>query len=441
MANVPNTDASQLVEHLGQQLKFGPQANHYLVAYSAGADSTALLHALTQLDIPQSIHALHINHGLQAESGHWAQLAQSNCNAWNVPLHIQKVNVITGKHGLEAAARKARYDAIKQHLQKNTVVLMAHHQDDQAETLLLNLFRGSGARGLAGIPKTRSVADASIYRPLLELPSQQLQQYCHQQQLSYAIDNSNHDLHFDRNWIRHELLPFIENRFAKAGSNLGISAQLLRQAYEINQQFVQQQLAPLVNNQNSLNLQQLKQQPEFLQHELLRTWVHNQQSLPPPRQQLKEFIRQLNTAKADKAPELVWGNHRLCIYQQCLILKNATAPTVLKKSQWQPPGCFTWPNVGELTINQTIPTNQSVRWPIFTVTQRGGGETILLADGHHHSVKKLCQQAGIPPWERSELPLVYHRGKLVAIADRWLHPALQRWLQQHAIAWQWHNVK
>ncbi len=444
MANVPRANTLPLIEHLAQQLKYGPQANQYLVAYSAGADSSALLHALTQLDIRQSIHALHINHGLQAQSDHWAQLAQSNCNAWNVPLHIQKVSVIAGKHGLEAAARKARYDAIKQHLQNHTVVLMAHHRDDQAETLLLNLFRGSGVRGLSGIPKTRPIADATIYRPLLELPRQQLRQYCHQQKLSYIEDSSNQDLRFDRNWLRHELLPFIEQRFGKASNNMAISAQLLRQTFNINQQFIEQQLLPLLDKQNSLNLQQLRLQPEFLQHELLRTWIRNQQYTPPPRQQLKEFIRQLNTAKADKAPQLLWENHQLCVYQQRLSIQKATDQPALKESQWRLPDCFVWPNVGKLAIqnkDQITPANQSGRWPVFTVTQRRGGETILLADGHHHSFKKLCQQAGIPPWKRSQMPMVYHRKKLVAIADLWLHPALQRWLQRHAITWQWYTVK
>lgn len=440
MANAPNSTPQALIQHLAQQLTLGPKADTYLVAYSAGADSTALLHALTQLDIPQPIYALHVNHGLQAQADSWAQLAQSNCSAWNVPLSVERVTVTANKQGLEAAARAARYAAITQHSSAGTVVLMAHHHNDQAETLLLNLLRGSGIRGLAGIPETRQLADASIYRPLLELPGEQLRNYCKQQQLDFIEDASNNDLRFDRNWLRHELLPFIQTRFNQADSNLGTSADLLRQALQVNQHYTQQLLTPMLDDKLSLDLQRLKQQPDFLQHELLRSWIRNQQHSLPSRQRLTEFIRQINTAQADKAPELCWDSHCLRVYQQQLSLQQSADQAPLKETRWQPPTCFIWPGVGELKIEQAK-HNKPIYWPIFTVTQRHGGEAILLDDGHHHTLKKLCQQAAIPPWQRAELPLFYHRGQLMAVADRWLHPALTRWLQQQGIGWQWQTVK
>ncbi len=430
---------------LKQQLATGPAASAYLVAYSTGADSTALLHALAQLDIKVPISAVHVNHGLNPQAGQWEKLAKTNCAVWNIPLYTEHIDIMNDGHGLEAAARDARYEAINRHTGAGTVVLTAHHADDQAETLLLNLLRGSGLRGLSGIPRQRQLGEAQLFRPLLDISSATLRQYWVNMQLQFSDDSSNLDTRFDRNWLRHQLLPAITSRFPRAADNIAVSAQLLRQSLQVNQHYLHQQLEPLLAGDGELtvNTELLTDCPVFLQHELLRTFIELAGlSPPPPRQRLAEFIRQLNQAKADKLPVIKWAGHHLRVYRQRIhavnVDPNPAAPD--DSNNRLLPGAWVWPGVGSLTI--TTPENAgNLRWPMLEVRMRTGGEQIKLADGRHHQLKKLYQQAGIPPWERQRLPLVYHRKKLMAVADRWLHPALQHWLDTKAIGWQWQPVK
>ncbi len=431
----------QLHQHLQQQLTNGPPATEYLVAYSTGPDSTALLHALSRLKIKQSIRAIHVNHGLQAEAADWAKLARANCADWNIPLQLEHVSITRDGYGLEAAARDARYNTISQHAGRGTVVLTAHHADDQVETLLLNLLRGSGLRGLSGMPKQRTLGNYVLFRPLLELPGSKLRDYCTQSQLLFSEDNSNQNLNFDRNWLRNELLPLIERRFPGAQENFTISAQLLGQSLLLNQQFIQQQLDKLMTDDQLLDLQQLTDYPVFFQYEIVREFITALAIWPPPPgQRLTEFIRQLNQAQSGKSPVLTWNSHSLRVYQSRLYMVDKNSVTPITNNHWQQAGDWVWPDIGRIQIN--LPdTSSSLHWPALEVYQRAGGEQIKLDDGHHHRLKKLYQQAGIPPWERDRLPLIYHRKKLIAVADKWLHPAFRTWLEKRAIGWQWQPIK
>jgi len=437
--NQQNSNSLQLQQHLQQQLKEGPEATEYLVAYSTGADSTALLHALSQLKPSQRLIAVHVDHGLQPQSKEWAQLARCNCDKWGIPLQLEQVTVHNDGHGLEAAARDARYAAIQKHATETTVVLTAHHAGDQAETLLLNLLRGSGLRGLAGMPVQRDLGNSTLFRPLLQLPNEILLDYCQQQQLSYCEDSSNDDLRFDRNWVRHELMSLIKTRFPKAEQNFTFSTQLLRQSLLFTQQQIQQQLEKMCLADSSLCLNDWRQQPDFLQQDLLRAFCRKLNQ-PPPRQQLTEFIRQLNQAGTDKTPTLNLQNHSLRTFQQRLYIVDSKTDSSIDKATWLKTNHWQWPGVGQLHIHYAEMTNV-LNWPQFEVRQRQGGEQILLSDGHHHRLKKLFQEAQIPPWKRQYLPLIYHRGRLVAVADQWLHPALQRWLKKRSISWQWDAIK
>lgn len=434
--------SQQLIDCLQAHLRRGPKTQRYIVAYSGGADSTALLHALHQLaeTATWTVAAIHIHHGLQQQADQWADHVQQTCTRWQIPLHLERIAVIPDGQGIEAAARDARYTFLANYLQANDVALTAHHADDQAETLLLHLLRGSGLRGLAGIPPLRKLGAGLLYRPLLDMPGVLAKTYCHEQKLKYIEDGSNTDERFDRNWLRHSLLPMLHTRFPKASDNLAISAQLLRQSFDIHQQYITQLLTTVLDGQSLLNIDQMQQYPIPVQHELLRTYLTNQQVPAPPRRRLSEFLRQLKQTQAGRSPVLAWQKHQLRCYQGHIHYLLEQAVSVPIKAQWQPPHPCSWGLKGTLSI-QCLSNTQPVQWPIFTLHKRAGGESIKLVDGHHHSVKKLYQQASIPPWERASLPLVYHRQQLVAIGDKWLHPALQRWLQKSKLHWHWQPQK
>ncbi len=431
---------AELLTQLPGLLAAGPPASRYLIAYSSGADSSALLHALSRLPLQTPLQAIHVQHGLHEDAEHWAEIAQHNCRAWQIPLQIERVKVTATGQGLEAAARDARYAAIQRHVQTGTVVLTAQHADDQAETLLLNLLRGSGIRGLAGIPPQRTLGRAMLYRPLLSLPGQLLRDYCQQQRLDYIDDSSNHELTFERNWLRHVLLPLLQSRFPHAGDKLAVSAGLLRQALPLYNQQLRRLLEPLYGPGQSLDIAGLQQHPEFVQHELLQAYLTELGIPLPSSRQSAELLRQLREARVDRNPELDWHDHRLQVYRARLYYRRHQPTTVFPDSVWQPDQPWHWPRVGTLSITGN-PAAATRQWPRFQLRQRHGGETIVLADGRRHRLKQLCQQAGIPPWQRAHLPLAYHRGQLMAVADHWLHPALRRWLQQRGLRWQWQPVR
>ncbi|CAG0910664.1 unnamed protein product, partial [Cyprideis torosa] len=164
-----------------------------------------------------SLHAIHINHQLHADSLQWQKHCEQICLEWDVPLVAVAVEVAkeTGK-GLEAAAREARYDVFAEHLAPDDLLLLAHHENDQVETLLLNLFRGSGIDGLAGMPRERTAGRATLFRPLLEVSREQLEYYAKTMGLKWMEDPSNASQQFDRNFLRHSVLPLIEQRFPSA---------------------------------------------------------------------------------------------------------------------------------------------------------------------------------------------------------------------------------
>jgi len=432
------------------------------VAYSTGPDSTALLHAAHRLHESGllKLRALHVNHGLHADSQQWQALAEQQCRRLHVPLTCLQVNVDVSNASLETAAREARYRAFAEHLHVHEVLLLAHHQRDQAETVLLHLLRGSGSDGLRGMPQSRPLGDtgAWLLRPWLHCPPAQLRTYCHQQDLPCSVDSSNHDPQHDRGWLRSELLPLLEQRKPGAVANIALSARLQVHNRQLARAELDRLLAELqaphtaTKAANSIAIATLlAHQSRWLQHDLIRHWLRSLRLTPPPRQQLDTLLSQLAQAASDKTPTLQQTDYSLARYQHRLhVFANLTdAPLPsrwLLPRPWQQAQCGTLrlrphtDNSSEHSKRQADAErlqDHQTRWPDLIITVRSGGERIRLADGHHHRVKKLLQQAQIPHWLRQRLPLVWHQHKLVAVADLYQHPALQRWLQRRALRLEW----
>lgn len=195
-------------------------AKAYLLAFSGGLDSHVLLHACSQLrtEWPDlNVRAIHIEHGLQAISAQWVQHCQTVCAALTIPLQVEYLNLtIAAGQSLEAVAREARYAAFAQHLQAGEMLLTAHHQNDQAETLLLHVMRGSGVDGLAAMPMIRPFAQGHLARLLLPFTRADLQQYAAYYQLAYIDDPSNADNRFERNFIRNQVMPLLKQRWVSS---------------------------------------------------------------------------------------------------------------------------------------------------------------------------------------------------------------------------------
>jgi tRNA(Ile)-lysidine synthase len=195
------------------------RANKYLVAYSGGLDSHVLLHLMSQLsDSEISIRAMYINHGLQKEARDWEIHCHKVCDELCIPFNSKALQIQTSTGvSLEEEARKKRYSALNTSLQKDEVLLTAHHQNDQAETLLLQLFRGAGVQGLAAMPAIREFGSKENLRlharPILNQTRQFLEAYAKENQLDFIEDPSNFDESFDRNFLRNIIMPQLRQRW------------------------------------------------------------------------------------------------------------------------------------------------------------------------------------------------------------------------------------
>jgi len=203
---------NRLLQQLGEALQQIP-ANRYWVAFSGGIDSHVLLDAMATLrpQLSATLNAVHVNHGLNAKAAQWAAHAVSVCELLDIPCHVFNVNASAKKgESPEAAARDARYHTFSALIEAGDVLLTAHHREDQAETLLLQLVRGAGPHGLAAMPLSRSFSNGQLARPLLAVEQALINDYAAEKALLWVEDPSNQELGFERNFLRHEVMPILK---------------------------------------------------------------------------------------------------------------------------------------------------------------------------------------------------------------------------------------
>ncbi|NLO80404.1 MAG: tRNA lysidine(34) synthetase TilS [Xanthomonadaceae bacterium] len=423
-----STAAALGPEALWQRLPQPHPAAGYCVAYSGGRDSHVLLHLVAalrpRLGVP--VRALHVHHGLQAPADDWVEHCRRICRELGIPLQVERVQCRAGPGiSIEEAAREARYAAYERHLKVGEVLLLAHHQDDQIETLLLRLLRGAGVHGLAAMPPSRPLGRGLLLRPLLDVPLAAIAAYAEAQGLSWVEDPSNRDDAYDRNFLRNRLLPLLAERWPGYARPLQRAAALAREAADLLDALAEQDLRQCAAG-DGLDLEALRLLTEPRQRNLLRCWLRRQGLRPPARERLQAGLKTLLEAAPDRSPELAWDGVRLRRYRNRLLLD--TEPEEV-------PAPFAWDLASPLEL-------PGWRWQVESVIGAGlraalrqrrvevrfrqGGERCRLAgERHSRSLKKLLQERGIPPWERERLPLIYIDGELAAVADLWVCDGFQ----------------
>lgn len=312
---------------LNPALSDWPGTGSLIVAFSGGADSLCLLHQLC-LQAPQRpVVAAHIDHGLDAGSGQRAQQAKTLATALNVDFVCVRLQLSLNAN-IEAEARQARYEALRQLMRDDDVLVTAHHADDVAETLLLRLLRGSGIEGLAGIQACQAFAPGWLIRPLLRTSRQDIETYLREQALPWQNDPTNLDLGLDRNHLRHCILPSLNERFAGASEALNRSAALNREAALALNELAAQDLAMVQDHAAKLSLTRLRSLSAFRQAQVIRHWVRSNGYPTPPGKPLQEFVRQLNEAAADRHPQLRWQHLSLQVEQRALWLHQTNTDSV-----------------------------------------------------------------------------------------------------------------
>lgn len=409
---------------LAQLMRF-PIPHRYCVAFSGGLDSHVLLHALAQLreQLPcPDLHAIHINHGIHPDADQWTRHCEIVCRDLGVTFESHCVQV--QKHpgqSLEASAREARYVALAACSHRDDMLLLAHHQDDQAETLLLQLLRGSGVKGLAAMPAIKWFADGWLGRPLLGVTRESLHDYAVFRQLPWIEDPSNADTTFERNFLRHVVLPFLRQRLPAVDATLVRVAQHQAEAAELLDALAQQDIQDLmVPDSISLRISALQQLASTRQRNVLRYWLHHVCALPlPTTAQLQRILEELLTAAEDAMPLVHWPGAEVRRFRDRI---HAMTPL----HSVDP----TWESKWDLQTALELPTGEVLRvipaegaglsrqacTAGVTVRYRQGGERCrLVGRSHHHTLKKLLQDWDVPPWQRDRIPLIYIGDQLAQI--------------------------
>jgi len=398
-----------------------------VIAYSGGLDSTVLLHALavSRERHGKSLLAVYVDHGLHEESGQWGDHCESFASSLDVEFTSLAVDVMAdaGK-GSEAAARTARYDVFRALIREGDWLLSAHHKDDQAETLMLNLMRGSGPAGLAGIGEVQPFGSAWLVRPLLPFSQSDIRDYATQHDLSWIDDPSNEDRQFDRNFLRHEILPKLEERWPAVANRLQQSAVLASEAAAMLDQLADDDLRDLADRPDRLSLDGLRALPSERQRNVIR-YVVRELGLPaPPATQLRSIVSDLLPAREDAQPLVQWKGAEVRRYRdRVYVLSESKFGSQGVALSLTDSGLDLGAGMGELKLaegtaqglaGQVIDAGLEVRF-------RSGGEEIKPAgQSHTKKLKKLLQDEGIVPWMRDRLPLLYSGGELVAVADLWI---------------------
>ncbi|MGK0501157.1 MAG: tRNA(Ile)-lysidine synthase [Oceanicoccus sp.] len=417
-------------------------APRWLVAYSGGVDSHVLLTLLSAIANHPPIIALYIDHQLHPQSKAWAEHCRQQAVALGLPFKAVTVDVAVGGN-LEAKARNARYQAFGDELQPAEVLMLGHHQDDQVETFMLRLLRGSGRKGAAAMPRSRPLDKGLLLRPLLDYSRVELEIYANQQQLRWIEDPSNASLDFDRNFLRQQWLPELAKRWPQYRQTLTRAAKLSDEAAQLNQQ-----LAELDADQLSVDLRAeaisitvLQTLPPIRQKNLLRYWLQRRRLPMPSAQQCQAMLDQVINAGADAEPLLQWPGVDIRRFKSQLYAMPALpAMPANQFFAWSHQQPIALAGVGTLSAEPSTGNGLAVDRisAELHIRFRIGGERCQPAGRpHSQTLKKLLQEYTLPPWLRDRVPLLYCGDDLVAVGDLFVCEGWQASPQQAGLVLRW----
>ena len=426
-----------VIDCLDAQLGVLENPRRVRVGFSGGGDSVVLLHALATLRerFGIDLNAVHVDHQLSGESAQWARHCRLFCQRFAIPCQVLSVDArAAAGEGPEAAARAARYAALSGVLETDEVLATAHHADDQAETVLLNLLRGSGPAGLAAMPVWRRLGAGWLWRPLLLLSSQTVQDYRHQHHLPLIEDPSNQALRFDRNFLRHRILPELRSRWPKMVESIGRAAIAQGEVGELARTLAELDYPGGLATQRTLSCERLHAMSPARARNLLRHWLSVAGLSVPHRKQLERILREAVAAGPDRQPVVGWPGGEVRRYRGALYAMAPLPPMTLGGA-CDPNARWPWTpdqplhlDIGSLEASAVRGTGLAARlietpdpdcglWVRF---RRGGERCRPLGRSHTQTLKRLFQEQGVEPWLRDRIPLVFVGDRLAAVAGRWV---------------------
>jgi len=417
------------------------------VALSGGPDSSALLGALCALrgglgDLP--LRAIHADHGLQPAAQDFVTECIRLCRELGVPLTTIATPVrIAPSASLEAAARDARYAGLAANLAAGECLLTAHHGDDQAETFLLQGLRGAGLKGLASMPARRRFGAGWHLRPLLGVSRADVLRFGAHSECAGTVDPMNVDSRYDRVFLRSRVWPAIVARWPAAATGLARAAAHAAEAQALLDDMAALDLTDLRDG-DALSLPRLRRLSGARQINAVRCWLAAAPVLPPSTARLREALRQMLSAEADRMPAMRWGEHALRRYRDRLFLTPAVPPRIVACRGWDwrsRPQLDLGPGLGRIRCVERAGGFARERLPpAFDVVRRTGGETLKPAPrAATQTVAHLCQAWGVVPWLRDALPFVVSGRDVFAVGDLWLDARFCTAATEIGVAFEWRD--
>ena len=402
------------------------------VAYSGGMDSHVLLHAMARLrdagKFTGALMAIHVNHRLNPQADEWAEHCRRVCQALAVELQVYEVDIAKGRLGPEQAAREARYQVFTDTLKDSPgTILTAHHQDDQVETQLYRMMRGTGIRGLAGIRPQRPLGAGQLVRPLLGATRSALQAYAERKGLFWIEDDSNSDESLDRNYLRHQVVPVLGRRWPAYRTNLARLAGLAQEGQALLLEIGAEDLAGIEDGPCQLAIAPLLALSPARRRNAVRCWLVGLESalqLPPANQNvMARVFDELLPAAEDAEPVIHWQQDDR---KASLRRFAGHIHLVLPAQEALPAGPVMWhtaaplhlPGAGTVSLEETasdgflLPANG-----MLEIRFRQGGESAKPAGRKTRPLKKILQDYQVPPWLRDSIPLFYRDDELLAVGD------------------------
>ena len=406
------------------------KAGKWWVAFSGGVDSAVLLDAAARVlgeAAPEQLAAVHVNHGLHPDADAWEEHCRKAAARRGVPFAVRRVTVreAGGPGGIEAAARQARYAAFRDVVRRGDPILIAHHRDDQAETVLLRVLRGAGPAGAAAMRAETVLDGLRVARPLLAISRAEILDYARGRGLSWIEDPANLDPAHDRNHVRNQVLPIVGERWPGVRATF---ARFAKQAGEVAAMLDDLAALDLAAGRGrtpqTLRASAIAALPSPRAANALRVWLVARHGIaPPPRRWLRVLVEEMARAAPDRIPEAVHGGIWVRRYRGDLHTGRTGSPPLLPASApWR---LDTPLDLSHGRLAATLTRGESEGWggrlaaaripPIVEVRFRCGGERCRPARrGVTKPLKHLLQELGVPPWERGSLPLVFVGGHLAA---------------------------
>ena len=426
MKNNSEVIFSEIINSFNNSFNTLQNQKNISIALSGGVDSIVLLHALNELKskLKIKLNAIHIHHNLSENADAWLAFCYKECKRLGVPFSSEKVDIKPNlSMGIEGAARKSRYEALESH--RKNILALGHHQNDQAETLLLQLFRGSGLNGLAAMPTFDQ--ERFVWRPLLGINREVIEGYAKENNLNFIEDESNNNLQFDRNFLRKEILPLIKSRYPDIINTISRSSENIAEGLNLHKAIAKEDANLYFSkNKECLSLSMIKELDKERVVNLIRWWLDVNKQMMPSKKTMNELYNQIKIVKKDSQINIhISSKMSVRAYNDFLWLVKITKDKHNYDLIWKGEDEFELPGSSKLLFKPSLGQGislEKVGSSVLRIQNRMGGERFKPKRNQPtRTLKYLLQKMNMPPWERAILPIIYSEDTLVAVPNYGIH--------------------